>query len=214
MAIHTPGPTGKFSGKIGNIVLSSWRGLSIGRAAPNKSRKKTTLIQLENRLRFSTGAVFSAKLSEAIAIGYPSNKGIKTAMNVAQQHNIKQAITGIYPNLTINHSQIHLSSGSLAPVYRAQLIVTAEPGNVKITWENPVNFKLGVEEQDTIQVCLYNESTDCVTFYKDKAFRVDREMTFFTDEPAKGIFYGWMFLLSADGKRASATQYLGKHEIQ
>lgn len=214
MAINKPGEAGKFTGKIGQTVLSAWRKLHIARSAPAKSRKKPSIAQLEQRLRLKIASGFLQRLTEFINIGFPSNKKNMTNMNVAQQHFLKNAITGTYPNLIIDHTQIQMSSGDLAQVYNLRMSLTSGIQEVMLTWQNPVNLKLGIEEHDQVQLCLYAENAhDRSTWiFRDVAFRSDLKVTL----PFSGnwsIIHIWMFLISADKKRASITKYLGMQAL-
>lgn len=213
MGTVRPGAAGKFKGKVNNAVFASWKGVDTVRNTPGKIYKRPSIKQLEQRLKFGMSSNFSSKLNDAIKIGFPLNKRNQTNMNIATKHNAKKAVIGTYPDLSIDYAQIQISKGDLAQVVNPRMAVVEGTQNIKVTWENPINLKLGVEEHDTLQFCLYSEIKDdghVAKIYNDTALRSDCEVIITMNSLIINI-HAWMFLISADKKRASITRYLGKH---
>lgn len=218
MAINSPGGVGKFRGKIDNVVLYSYKKLHIGRSTPKKSYKKPSKVQLEQRSKMKILSPFASQLTIAIQAGYPSNRSNMSAFNAATRHNIKHAITGTFPDYKIDYAQIQMSKGSLSHVYNPTACVIENSSHIKISWENAVNLKIGVEEHDRVQFCIYGNERDDddKDYYKgefidDAGFRGNKETVIKIRRQFANITHLWMFLISADGKRASATRYLGKY---
>lgn len=213
MAHNKPGTAGEFRGKIGQTVIYRWRELIIGRSTPRKTTKKTTVLQSSQRAEFGSVSSFLNKLKEAIAIGFPSNKGNLSAMNSAIKQNIKHIISDNPMDLKIDYARIQLSKGPLDQVYNPYLSINKENNMILINWQNPANLKLGVEESDTVQLCIYSESANNAVVYKNAAFRIDGNIAIQRnqkEEVPNDTIHGWIFLLSANGKKASVTKYLGK----
>lgn len=216
MGTVRPGPSGKFKGKLDNTVFAPWKGINTVRKTPRRTLKKPSIKQLDLRLRFGMSSNFSSKLNDAIKIGFPLNKRNKTNWNFAIQHNVKKAITGTYPDLSIDYAEIQISKGDLAQVCNPRTVVVKGTHSVKITWENPANLKLGVEEHDNLQFCIYGEVDEEEQFAMlntNAAYRIDGEVTIGINKNFVSIDL-WMFLISADKKRTSISRYLGKHSMQ
>ena len=58
MATIKKGITSHFTGKIGGVVGTTWRGIAVVKTAPKKSTKKPSVAQLIQRAKFSTVVAF------------------------------------------------------------------------------------------------------------------------------------------------------------
>jgi len=82
---------------------------------------------------------------------------------------------------------------------------------VALAYAGPSKLKLGLEEHDSIQFCFYCETTAHTDFHQHAALRGDREAKCSLEvEMVPASTHAWMFLVSANGKKTSATKYLGK----
>ncbi|MGB5989167.1 MAG: DUF6266 family protein [Marinifilaceae bacterium] len=66
MAKINNGVTGAFSGTVGNVVGSSWRGIDIMRGKPDHYRDANTKKQQEIRIRFRALTKFSKTILKSI----------------------------------------------------------------------------------------------------------------------------------------------------
>lgn len=66
MATIKQGILGGFSGKIGNIVGSSWKGVAVMKAQPLSVANPKTALQVENRTTFSTGVAFAKSINAEV----------------------------------------------------------------------------------------------------------------------------------------------------
>lgn len=212
MAHRKPGSSGDFNGKIGNIVVYTSRKLKLGRSTPRKTKKETT--ELQSNQRSSLGLVSStlSPLKEAIDIGFASKKGTMTAMNTAVQYGLKHAVSGTFPDLTIDYAKILLSKGPLDHVNTPYLI-QLDNNKVRVNWLNPLNFKLGVEENDTVHLYFYCEITMVLREFKtvlrsDATAELDLNQSYM-----HGTIHGWMFMVAANGKTVSNSKYLGSFHL-
>ena len=116
MAIYVKGALGSFSGKVGNVVGSSWRAIDYIKSLPKPSKKPATAKQIEHRAKFALAVDFLSPLRSFITMGYNDEQQQKmTAFNRATSQLI-QKIEGTYPDLSIPYSEVQLSKGSLKPV--------------------------------------------------------------------------------------------------
>lgn len=208
MAHRKPGSSGGFNGKIGDIVVYNWLKLKIGRSTPTKTTKKTSESQSNQRAILGFTSSTLSPLKEAINIGFASKKGTMTAMNKAVQYSLKHAVSGIFPDLTIDYAKILLSRGPLDHVNTPYLTRFGD-NKVRVNWLNPLNFKLGVEENDTVHLYFYCEITRVLKEFKT-ALRSDGTIESDLNQYyMHGTIHGWMFLVAANGKSVSNSKYLG-----
>lgn len=212
MAHRKPGSSGDFNGKIGNIVVYTSRKLKLGRAKPRKTKKKATELQSSQRASLGLVSSMLSPLKEAINIGFASKKSTITAMNKAVRYGLKHAVAGAFPDLTIDYAKILLSKGPLDHVNTPYLTQLGD-NKVCINWLNPENFKLGVEENDTVHLYFYCEITMVLREFKtvlrsDGTAELDLNQSYM-----HGTIHGWMFLVAANGKTVSNSKYLGSFHL-
>jgi len=189
-----------------------WRHLTLGRSRPGKTRrKKGTLPQKSHRSKLGVLSRYLSRFVFVVRDGYNTKRMNMTSMNAAVKENFHSAVTGEFPNITVESSLITLSKGTLDNVYRP-IVVQEENGSVAIKWTQPERQKLGVEDHDKVHVVLYNDVLRLRRlFYRDDlAMRADS----FVDltnivRYMKAPIHIWIFMVSADGKRPSNSRYLG-----
>jgi hypothetical protein len=217
MARYTNGGLGEFRGSIGDLVIYRWRHLTIGRRRPGKTRrKKSTLPQKIHRSRLGLISRYLSRLVFVVRDGFNTKRMNMTSMNAAVKENFHTAVTGEFPNMTVERSLIKLSKGTLDNVYRP-IVVQKENGTVAIEWTQPERQKPGVEDHDKVHVVLYNDLVRLrrLFYLDDLARRADCYVDL-TDSVRymNAPIHIWIFLVSADGKRPSNSRYLGAFDFK
>jgi len=208
MGTRSGSPLGDMSGKIGTIVLSKWKGISVVKGLPGKT-KKVSLKQQSQRTLFTTVMNFLSGANEVIKLGYQlPNKSKVSEMNMATTYHILNAVRGEYPDYSFDLSKLKFSS----PIRSTENGWNAEfTGSkdfpVSVSWEmNP--FPKKVTRWDDQAVIVLYDTKKFVVFKNAER----RELNFLI--PNSDHFYGrdlfcWLFFISADGKFVSETEYLG-----
>ena len=135
MAKITESVIGKLSGKIGQVVGSSWKGISILRVLAGSVANPQTDAQLTQRQKFSVTMHFLQPLSEFLKTGFKSYAVKMTGINAAMGYNIKNALTGTYPNIAIDYPNALVSRGNLAGALN-QVAASTVAGTVHFTWDD------------------------------------------------------------------------------
>ncbi|WP_374164314.1 DUF6266 family protein [Arcticibacter sp. MXS-1] len=92
------GLMGRFSGKVGNLIGSSWKSIDYMRSLPKKSPKAASEKQLKQQLRFALAVDFMRPISKLLSLGYiPESKNKVSGYNVAVSQVLHDAIKGVYP---------------------------------------------------------------------------------------------------------------------
>ncbi len=107
------GSQGPFTGKIGNYVGCKWKDTYYIRMRPTKVNHPNTEAQLAQRMRFVRTQNFIKPLKEFLRIGYGAYTADKSAYNAAMSYNIKNTLSGDYPNIEVNPSKVLFSRGNL-----------------------------------------------------------------------------------------------------
>ena len=215
MSTIKSGQVGQFKGKIGALVVVSWRGILTGRSRPRKSDKPASDDQQDHRKKFGTVAKLLKYLSEQIAIGWASRNPKKTAMNEAVQYHFNHAITGEYPDYRFDCTKLLISRGRgiIDGGFRPVAHPAAE-WSVEISWVTSNSTSDITQPTDRLTIVCFDENIRPGRFGRyvvdDVAERSDLKGKIKIAEQMKGhAVHVYMFFVSQDGKRASKSEYLG-----
>jgi hypothetical protein len=134
MAIYSKGILGEFSGTVGAIIGSSWRGKPVIRSKPVRKQNGSSIYQQQQRARFALMTKFLRPLTDLLNETYQHSAVGMTSFNKAFSKN-SHAITGEYPELRIDYSWVNLSEGRL-PLGEPPILISAVPGKLQLTWKN------------------------------------------------------------------------------
>jgi len=135
MAIVKESPIGVLSGKIGQIVGAKWKGVNYLRVNPSSVANPRTDKQLSARQKFTVTSEFIKPIRQFLKIGFKNWAVQMTPANAAFSYNIKHAIVGTYPNLTIDYPNALVSRGEIAPALN-QTAASTVAGTILFTWED------------------------------------------------------------------------------
>ncbi len=209
MARFLKGITGAYTGKVGNVVGSSWRGIDYIRSLPKKSSKPASEDQMAQRMRFRMTTAFLKSIKDILKIGFSDSKQRgRLGYNVAFQHFVNHAIQGDYPAITVDYSKVSIASGGLAPL----MGLTAEesaPQVLSINWETLLN-RFNAFADDEVVVLLYNVEENFFSIYEGLT-RADATLDITLPASYTGkTIVGWSFNIHRDGQLTSNSQYLGE----
>jgi hypothetical protein len=110
------GILGGFSGKVGNVVGGSWKGIDYMRSKSTRTNFTATTTQLEQQAKFGLAIRFVQSMSGLVAVGYRNLAVKQTGANGAVSWVLKNAIGGTYPNNSILYADVLISRGDLPNV--------------------------------------------------------------------------------------------------
>jgi hypothetical protein len=163
MAIHKQGISGGFRGRVGNVVGSSWKGIDVMKIRPASIANPKTDKQQTQRGRFGLMGRFIQANRKLIAIGYKPYAVQKTALNAAMSDNLATAITGEFPDFSINYNSVKLSKGDLPGLTQPVVSYTA-PLTVNLSWFDNSSTE-GAKAGNRLLVGLYDPAANkCLSF--------------------------------------------------
>ena len=212
MARFLKGINGAYQGKVGNVVGSSWRGIDYIRSLPKKSSKAASEDQIAQRARFALVTSFLKSIKEILKIGFSDSKQRgRLGYNVAFQHLITNAVTGVYPALGIDYSAVQIASGSLAALMGLRTEESA-PQVLTLSWQPEVN-RFNAFADDQVIVLLYNVEDNFFSAYEGVT-RIDGTLDITLPPSYTGkTMVGWTFNIHRDGKVTSGSQFIGEFVI-
>lgn len=209
MSKYTPGQAGPFRGKMGQTVISSWRGIKVGKAAPKKSTKLPTLKQANQRSKFALMIAFLKGRRTIIKANYPSNNPLMTPMNLAVKYHLKNAVIGVSPNFAIDYSKVQLSDGPVEGVTDA-IAVAGAGKTIEVSWTAQDLLQEGSSNADLATFYFYSPALGKAILFEGAILRTDLKASMNAPNAFSGDkVHGYMFLRAVDGKTSSKTEYLG-----
>lgn len=212
--------TGMVTGMVGTVTMSSWKGKPYMKGNNKKSDKPPSDKQLINQARMGLVSKF------LYALGMPellektfANFAIgKTGVNAALSYNIKNCITGNYPEFAIDYSRVLLSRGDIPSAIDAS-VEAIGGGTVQFRWTNRRGTSPAGPEDKCIGL-IYSPEVKEARYSNDKKFREMRIVSEETRESGSAtlplnVMLGkpvetWLIFLSSNGRDVADSVYTGQ----
>jgi len=212
MGTYNKGLLGRFSGSVGPVVGSSWKGIGYLKSKPHRTKTKRDVpLKIEiHRAKFKLATDFIKAIGSLLAITFPDKAGT-TGRNNALASVLPQAITGEYPDLHIDFSKVLMASGSLS-LTTDPTATSTQPGVINFTWIDGSGYGLGKTADRPILIA-FCESLNACSFIVSDALRSAETASL----PAK-LFSGkqvhtWISFLSENGKDVANSTYTGAFTV-
>ncbi len=202
------GVLGGFSGKVGNIVGGTWKGIDYMRIKPSNVANPRTQGQVDQRTKFSKVLNFLQPMTEFLRVGYKLYAIKMTQFNSAMSYQLQNAITGAYPNFLIDFSKVLVSRGSLL---RAEGATgeSIQEGIVVISWADN-SASGGAKATDKALIVLYNEDKNIAVYDTAGAVRTAETQNLSVPVDFSGDdIQAYIGFISEDGTEVSNSVYVG-----
>ena len=197
-----------FSGKVGAVVGTSWRGKEIMRSVPKKSNKVATPAQLLQRLKFATVITFLGPMYPILNRYYGTNAGELTRMNKAISYHLKEVAVYNDPDFIIQYNKVQISRGDLLGI-QAGAIASTTSNTIDFTWED--NSGQGEAlTTDQLVVGVYEPTTKSWIYSLAVGNRSTTAGALLLPTSLSGATVEvWALFASADEKRYATSTYFG-----
>jgi len=202
------GILGGFSGKVGNIVGGSWKGIDYMRIKPASVSNPRTEAQVEQRSRFTTALQFLQPLRGFLKVGF-RNYAIKmTQFNSAMAYNVKNAIIGVFPDYVIDLENSLISRGGLSGALNPSVSSPAA-GQVAFNWDDN-STDVNTKPTDKVMVLVYNPDKNEAVYLTDGSPRSTESQTLTVPNLYSGdTVHAFIAFISEDGKEIANSKYVG-----
>lgn len=209
MARFLKGVVGAYSGRVGNVVGSSWRHVDYVRSLPKMTGKKATESQIAQRTKFALAVAFLSPIKDLLNLGYSDKLlGKATGYNKALQSLLNSGISGTYPALTIDYAKVVIAKGSLSNLMGVAW-TEPMPGELEVTWAPETN-QYNAFDDDSVVLLMYNKTKNFFSIL-ESASRVDSILSLTLPAVYAGdTLEGWIFTGHRDGVKTSLSYYLGE----
>lgn len=213
MGTYNRGILGPFSGTVGTVVGSTFRGKDVMRSRPRKSSKPASATQLAQRVKFATAIQFLTPVKVIIDLYYGSPAGIKSRFNLAVSHLMKMAISVTDLVATIDYSQVMYAKGTLLSAQNLECTLKPQ-AKIDFTWIDN-STQAAAKATDQLLVVVVEENTVDYQIFFNAGVRSAATATVTLPTYLVGLkvnVYG--FMVSQDGKINSTSQFLGLHNVE
>ncbi|RKF31909.1 hypothetical protein BCY89_17320 [Sphingobacterium siyangense] len=207
------GANGGFKGKAGSIIGSSWKSINYIKGLYKKRTKPASEAQLIQQEKFRTLMRFLLPINVFLKIGFGGKNTEKvTPMNTAFQFNQKMAITGVYPDFSLDYAKISISDGGL---YGGGTVSASfDSGELIFTWSTGASETFETFGDDLVYVLAYHPEKDEFISTPAPSTRSTGMVTFLVpDHLATGSVHTWLFLSNRSKTRVSKSVYLGEIQL-
>lgn len=211
MGKNTQGILGNFSGKVGNVVGRIRNGMTIMSVYQRNVGNPRTTGQMAQRKKFALIVELCSALLAAIQRGFADEKGEGSAFSAAVSKNMGLALTGSYPNITVDLAKVVVSKGNLDNAYG--MSATVDAGEVEVTWSD--NSGIGnALATDKINIVVYDEERKTAFCDFDSLLRETRTASISLPSNWSGDkVYIYAFAKRADSMLSSNSLYLGEFTV-
>ena len=206
MGTFKKGILGGFSGTVGTVVGGSWKGIEYMRSQANRRSGSFSLKQLTQQAKFLQVVEFVSTMTALLETGFKNYAVKMSGYNSAVSYNIKNAVSGTYPNFSIDYGMALVSRGDLPNAATPAATVTGS--TVYFTWTD--NSGIGDARSDDAAILVVYCPTLKTTLYtlnggtrSGGAGNIDAAM--FTGNSVQT----WLSFITADGKRNANSFFTG-----
>ena len=199
------------SGKVGNLVGSTWKKVNYLKAKPKRSSKPPTPQQEEQRLRFRTVTKFVSLLTPLLRITNKSRASDSTTNNVSFREIINNNLIGAYPNFEIDIPSCIITKGVL--VNGGNPSVQPKPGGIlEFNW-NDNSGNLLAKPGDQAILIVYCPELPAADFKTDAGARNAGMATMNASAFAGKQVHTWISFMDKITGEIATSEYTGVHTV-
>lgn len=207
MGTFKKGILGGFSGTIGTVIGGSWKGIEYMRSKPNKKPGGTSPKQLVQQAKFAEVVEFESTMTGLLETSFKDFAVKMSGYNNAVSYNLKNAITGSYPNFQVDYSMVLVSRGDLPNATAPAATVTG--GIVYFTWTDNSGVA-SAQPDDAAILVVYCAALKTTIYTLNGGVRSAGAANIDVSTFAGNTVETWLGFISADGKKVSNSFYTGE----
>ena len=205
------GIIGGISGKVGNVIGASWKGIHYLRIKPASVANPRTEGQVNQRNKFSAALEFLQPSLAFIKVGYKFHQNKQSAFNAAMSYILHNAITGSAPDFTVNYATALVSRGNLTGVLEPT--VSIAEGEATISWTNNGSDGNARPDDTAMLLVYFPGSKESVVRVMTTDTRLSGTMTVDLSSFPGETAQIYLAFRSADGSAVSDSSYVGSETV-
>jgi hypothetical protein len=205
MAKFEKGFLGELSGKLGNVILSNWKGISYIRSRPAENTSNTPA-QQRQRSKFGMISLFVNRIRPVINAGFKYDIQQRTELNSATSYLMRQAVKIEEGQPRLNFPLVMVARGELGTPLHPEAERTEE--GITFTWTFDEN-QPGARADDGLIALAYMPAHE-QAYYEVEGTAVRGDESFTLPIPATGRQPLECYLAFASADGACDSVYLGR----
>jgi hypothetical protein len=195
-----------FSGTIGRVVGTSWRGVAVMRSKAHARKNANTPKQQEQKAKFKVAADFTQSIHDLLILGFRDQAVQMTGANYGLSLILTEAIDGAYPDFKIAYDRVKISKGLLLNV-EGLAVTSPKAGTIQFTWTGTDENN---REKPTDVAILVAHCPDLNrTVFKSIGSRDALSGELPVPKFAGKVAHTWITFVSANGKFIANSEYIG-----
>lgn len=208
MAIINQGILGGVSGKIGNVIGGTWKGIDYLRIKPSSVANPKTDGQLDQRSKFAKVLHFLQPMTDFLRVGFKQYAIKMTEFNAAMSYNLFNAVLGAYPNYTIDYPNALVSRGNLKGVANGTATSTT-PAEIDITWDDNSSSGNALATDKSLILILNPDKKESIYTTSGPLRPAGAETLTLPAEYTGDVVEVYLGFVAADGTKVSNSTHLG-----
>ena len=209
MGIIKQGILGGFSGKVGSVVGTSWKGINVMKARPLSVANPKTAAQIAQRSLIGNASKFASEILATIIQPLWN----RFASQASGYNDFVSANLSLFADaLPSVIADLEISKGKMAKTTIDAAVATGADDDVEVTWtdDSGSGFKLAT---DIAYVVVIDTSTSQVYGFETVATRADASVT--VDMPIEGgeDYEVYLAFKRADGTVVSNTDHISTNAV-
>ena len=209
MAKLKSGINGPISGKVGNVVGSSWNGIDYIKSSPVR-KEPPTEGELNHRFNFKLVQRFVAPINEFLKVGFKAYSPTNYGANAAKSLIFKNSLHRDGQNSSIDPSLVQMSYGSLGFSEPMEMELTEEKV-IQFTWDSHIGSEM--RHKDQVMLLAYDPTTGHNKMNTSGQFRSNGSDSLDMKHLPAGTYHIYAAFVAEDRSRQSDSRYLGAVEI-
>ncbi len=201
---------GSYSGRVGNVIASSWKGIPYMKSAPGSRTIKISAKEKANRQKFKLAQEWLSYLLDFVRQGYKGYSPTIEGFLAAKSYLMKNAMEFEGDKWKVNPALMKVSLGTLSLSENITVKSTKE-GKLLFTWDTA-----GVKDgygNDQVMLLAYDTKNKMVISTTAGAFRNTGSDSLESPCSKGGSCHIWVAFVAADRSRQSDSIYLGEIEV-
>lgn len=208
MAIINQGILGGVSGKIGNVIGGTWKGIDYLRIKPSSVANPKTEGQLDQRSKFAKVLHFLQPMTDFLRVGFKQYAIKMTEFNAAMSYNLFNAVLGAYPNYTIDYPNALVSRGNLKGVANGTANSTSV-AEIDITWDDNSSSGNALATDKSLILILNPDKKESIYTTSGPPRSAGTETLNLPPEYSGDVVEVYLGFVSEDGTKVSNSTHLG-----
>ncbi len=202
------GILGGFSGKVGNVVGGNWKGIDYMRIKAANVANPRTEAQESQRTKFLMVMRFLSPLKDFLKLGFKQYAIKMTEFNNAMSYNLKNAISGTYPDFTLEYANLLVTRGDLTGAFNGS-VSSETAGEVAFSWDD--NSGSGsARATDKAILLIYNADKEEVLYDTEGPSRDAAAATLTVPADFSGdTLHAYLSFSKEDESEVANSKYLG-----